>query len=103
MSPSSPISCTHDRGPGTTVCLRCRHDQWRASRRRRQKTLIQFLSLGAVGGLLGVAGVGGASTLRDRHKPVAQTGGGSVAPKTKGTEKPPTKPAEPSVVLASSA
>jgi hypothetical protein len=108
MSPSSPISCTHDRGPGTTVCLRCRHDQWRSAQRRRQKMLMQLLALGAVGGLLGVAGVSAASTLRDRHDAVTETSGGTVgaeakhAAETKRAVVPVSKPAEPAVVQASS-
>jgi hypothetical protein len=102
MSPSSPISCTHDRGPGTTVCLRCRHDQWRSAQRRRQKTLMQFLALGAVGGLLGVAGVSAASTLRDRHDSVSETSSGTVGAETKHAAVPVPKAAEPVVIQASS-
>src|SRR3954464_13578746 len=102
MSPSLPINCTHDRGPGTTVCLRCRHDHWRASQRRRQKTLMQFLALGTLGGLLGVAGVSAASTLRDRHEGLTQTSAGSIAPaaKRRATGKV-VKKVEPAIVQAS--
>jgi hypothetical protein len=75
MSPSQP-TCTHDRGRGTTVCLRCRHEQARASQRRRQKFLIQFLGFASVAAIVGVAGVGAASTLRNRD--AVTTSGGTV-------------------------
>jgi hypothetical protein len=66
MSPTSPKTCTHDRGPGTTVCLRCRHDEWQASQRRRQQMLMRVLGLGFVVGIIGMAGVAMASTIRER-------------------------------------
>jgi hypothetical protein len=62
---------------------------------------MQFLALGAVGGLLGIAGVGAASTLRDRHESV-ETSGGSVVTETKPAAKAATKQVEPSVIQASS-
>ncbi|MEO5568414.1 MAG: hypothetical protein ABIR92_07980, partial [Gemmatimonadaceae bacterium] len=68
MSPSTP-TCTHDRGRGTTVCLRCRHEEAQASQRRRQRFLMQFLGLASVAVLIGIAGIGAASTLRDKQQP----------------------------------
>ena len=45
-------SCTHDLGPGTTVCLRCRQEQRDAARANQQK-LIAMAGVAAMG-LLGV-------------------------------------------------
>ena len=64
MSPTTP-NCTHDRGRGTTVCLRCRHEQAQASSRRRQKFFMQFLGLASIVAILGVAGASAASSLRN--------------------------------------
>jgi hypothetical protein len=77
MSPSQP-TCTHDRGRGTTVCLRCRHEQAQASQRRRQKFHIQFLGAGAVVAIVGIAGVGAASTLRGGDSSAVTTSEGAV-------------------------
>jgi hypothetical protein len=87
MSPTSPTTCTHDRGRGTTVCLRCRHDQWQAAQRRRQQMLMRVIALAFVVGIIGVAGVGMAGTLRDRETP-DQAG--------TGTARATDKPAKPS-------
>src|ERR1043165_2535260 len=65
MSPSTPPTCTHDRGRGTTVCLRCRHEQAQVSARRRQRFFMQFLGLASVVAVLAIAGVSAASTLRN--------------------------------------
>jgi hypothetical protein len=62
---------------------------------------MQFLALAAVGGLLGVAGVGAASTLRDRHEAVPETGKGAITPVVKPAAKAAAKPAEPMIVQAS--
>src|SRR4051794_384429 len=79
MSPSQPAPCTHDRGPGTTVCLRCRHDQVKASQHRRQRFLMQFLGLASAAALIGFVGVGFASTLRGPRQPdVTTTSEGNV-------------------------
>lgn len=105
MSPSQP-TCTHDRGRGTTVCLRCRHEHARASQRRRQKFLIQFLGLASVAALVGVAGVSFASTLRTRD--AVTTSEGTVvdtkpAARTKSPAKAPAPKSEPVVQQSSSA
>jgi hypothetical protein len=49
---STPSTCTHDLGPGITVCLRCRQEQRDAARAQQQR----LLALGgvAVMGLLGL-------------------------------------------------
>ena len=89
----STITCTHDRGRGTTVCLRCRHDEWQASQRRRQQMLMRVLGLGSVVAIIGVAGVGAASTLRDRSgAPVTETSSGNVMLKQEGRGTAPRRP-----------
>jgi len=93
MSPSQP-TCTHDRGRGTTVCLRCRHEQARASQRRRQKFLIQFLGFASVAAIVGVAGVGAASTLRNRDS-VTTSAGTVVDTKPTARAKRPAKQLTP--------
>ena len=75
MSPTQP-TCTHERGRGTTVCLRCRHEHAQATSRRRQKFLMQFLGLASIAAIVGVAGIGAASTLR--NQPAETTSEGSL-------------------------
>lgn len=85
MSPTDPTVCTHDRGPGTTLCLRCRHDQWQALQRRRQQMLMRFLGLASIGGIIGVAGVAGAITLRGGDAAsVTETSAGSIVLRQEG-------------------
>lgn len=85
MSPTSPIICTHARGQGTTVCLRCRHDEWQASQKRRQQMLMRFLGLASVVGIIAIAGAAGAITLRGgRAAGVTETSGGTVALQQEG-------------------
>jgi hypothetical protein len=103
MSPTTP-TCTHDRGRGTTVCLRCRHEQAQASSRRRHKFLMQFLGLASVAAIIGVAGVGAASTLRNSET-AENTSEGSVSVAEKGAataaKTAPPKTAPSTVVLQS--
>ena len=49
---STPPACTHDLGPGITVCLRCRQEQRDAARAQQQR----LLAMGGVGfmGLVGL-------------------------------------------------
>jgi hypothetical protein len=51
-SSTPAVSCTHDLGPGTSVCLRCRQERRDAARARQQK-LIAISGVAAMG-LLGV-------------------------------------------------
>src|SRR5215216_4619710 len=78
MSPSAPPTCTHDRGRGTTVCLRCRHEHAQASQRKRQRFFMQFLGLASIAGILIVAGVGAASTLRSQAEVTTSEGNVTV-------------------------
>src|SRR5258708_8345092 len=85
MSPTSPIICTHDRGRGTTVCLRWRHDEWQASQKRRKEMLMRFFGLVSVVGIIGIAGAAGAITLRGGGAAsVAEPGGRTVALRQEG-------------------
>lgn len=60
MSPGQPIVCTHDLGPGTKVCLRCRQEQRQAYRARQQRLLVKG---GVIGLGLVFAYVAGASVV----------------------------------------
>jgi hypothetical protein len=54
----TPDSCPHDRRPGTTVCLHCRHAALQSIRHRRWRALLQsVVGLLVVAGLIGGAGV----------------------------------------------
>src|SRR3954464_8509511 len=102
MSPSTPPTCTHDRGRGTTVCLRCRHEQAQASAKRRQRFLMQFLGLASVAAVLAIAGVSAASTLRSRNTSET-TSEGTVVSETRPAKtvgKPAAQKAAPVVQQA---
>jgi hypothetical protein len=80
MSPTTPTTCTHDRGRGTTVRLRCRHDEWQASQKRRQQMLMRFFGLASVIGIIAIAGAAGAISLRGNSSTgAAQTSAGNVS------------------------
>src|SRR3954469_13285390 len=101
MSPTAQIICTHERGPGTTLCLRCRHDQFQATQRRRQQMLMRFLGLASVAGIIGIAGVAGAITIRGNPSNVTETSAGNVALHQEGKAKPRSpRPLTPTPVRA---
>src|SRR3954466_3315812 len=104
MSPTAPTTCTHERGPGTTMCLRCRHDQFQAMQKRRQQMLMRFLGLASVAGIIGIAGVAGAITIRGDGANVTQTSAGNVAlhqeGKTKSAAQRQPRPLAPTPVRA---
>jgi hypothetical protein len=104
MIPTSQITCTHDRGRGTIVCLRCRHDEWQAAQKRRQQMLMRILGVAAVGCLIGVAGVAGAITLREGGA-LSKTGGPSIALRQEGhpVANPLPRSSSPRVVRAMAA
>ena len=60
------VSCTHDLGPGTTVCLRCRQEERERARLRQQHLLIRAGL--AVAGLLVIV-VGGAGAMSAWRSP----------------------------------
>jgi hypothetical protein len=64
VSPTPSTSCTHDLGPGITVCLRCRQEQRDAARAKQQRLFA--LSGIATMGLLGLY-VMGASAANAWH------------------------------------
>jgi hypothetical protein len=70
-------TCTHDRGPGTTVCLHCRYEARVAARVLRQRLMLRFGAIAIVIGTLSAGGVVGASAIRGRSfkaaVPAAQT------------------------------
>lgn len=79
MSPTprnSPEVCTHERRPGTTLCLHCRHAARLAARTRRKRLMLRgsavaivIATLGAAGAL-GATAIRGRSTARDAAKPL---------------------------------
>ena len=67
MSLSTPAHCPHERRPGTTVCLHCRHEERELSRVRRQKLFAQ-IGVGMVGVIVvAIAGVAGATAIQGRR------------------------------------
>ena len=67
MSPSTPAPCNHERRPGTTVCLRCRHEARIAGRRRALSVSLRVsavvLAIASVGAIAGA----GAGALQGRQ------------------------------------
>jgi hypothetical protein len=93
MSPTTPTICTHDRGRGTTVCLRCRHDEWQASQKRRQQMLMRFFGLVSVVGIIAIAAAAGAITLRGGGSAGAtETSAGNVSLRQEGTKAAANRP-----------
>jgi hypothetical protein len=66
MSPSAPIVCTHDRGPGTTMCLRCRYEERRRAQQRMMKLLLQGTAAALAAAVVVALVVGGIGALRKR-------------------------------------
>src|SRR5450432_2413305 len=65
----APAACTHERGPGTSVCLRCRAELHAKSAARLKRTLVR---VGAVVVVIAIGvGIGGGAITMNR---------GSVAP-----------------------
>jgi hypothetical protein len=67
-------TCTHERRPGTTVCLHCLHAARVAARARRKRVVLRATAILAAVATVGAAGVLGATALRGRHRqPAAQS------------------------------
>ena len=66
MSSSTTDPCPHDRRPGTTVCLHCRHAEREAVRARRRRTFTRLAVRGLALGLVGVLGVRGLGALEGK-------------------------------------
>ena len=47
MTPRPAPDCAHERRPGTTVCLYCRAEERTVVRKRRQRSTVRLLALGA--------------------------------------------------------
>lgn len=60
----TPQVCTHERRPGTTVCLRCRHDARVAAQARRRRLAMRASAVGAAAITIVIALQAGASALR---------------------------------------
>ncbi len=63
---AAQITCNHERRPGTTVCLHCRHAERRAAGERRKKLLLRGSALAIVVAVAGVTVWMSASVLRGR-------------------------------------
>lgn len=58
--------CTHERRPGTTVCLHCRHEARLTAQARRKRLMLRGSAVAVVVAIFGVAGLLSASALRGR-------------------------------------
>ena len=66
-------SCTHERRPGTTVCLHCRHAALEAARERRQRMFLRGSAIFVMLAVFAGAGAVGATALRDRSANAAHS------------------------------
>ena len=64
--PDELASCPHDRRPGTTVCLHCRHDAFVAAQAKRKRLMLRGAALMTGVGVFVVAGALGATAIRAR-------------------------------------
>ena len=64
--PESTIVCTHERRPGTTVCLHCRHEARLAAQAKRKRLLLRGSAVSAAVLAVFVVGALGAMALRGR-------------------------------------
>src|SRR5690349_9918944 len=82
--------CTHERRPGTTVCLHCRHAERLAARARRKRFLLRASAVGIVATVFVAGGVAAAVTIR-----------GKLAPRHAARVAPVTRPTAPTIDSAS--
>ena len=75
------------------MCLRCRHEHAQATAKKRQRFFMQFLGLASIAGVLAIAGVSAASTLRN-HATSESTSEGTVVSDARPANRVATKPAE---------
>lgn len=66
MTPRSTPTCAHERRPGTTVCLRCRHEELVASRTKLRQSALKLVLTGGAAALVIGGVVSGASALMSR-------------------------------------
>lgn len=106
--PPTPPACTHDLGPGITVCLRCRQEQRDAARAHQQRLLAMsgVAFMGLVGlYIMGASAASAWNTSRDTaHVPVrasvvaSSVSGAGVRQQGEATPVAPAAPA-PAAVL----
>ena len=58
--------CPHERRPGTTVCLHCRHEELETARRRRRHVLSRVTVVALGIGICAIFGVAGANAVQSR-------------------------------------
>jgi len=100
--PSQPplTSCTHERRPGTTVCLHCRHEARLAAQARLRRLLLRGSAVAVVVGIFGVAGMLSAGALRNRSakSPDSVVHLASVTPAAQAKTDTQATPTTPAVV-----
>ncbi|GAC1650626.1 MAG: hypothetical protein NVS4B3_09700 [Gemmatimonadaceae bacterium] len=87
MSPYSHPLCPHERRPGTTVCLHCRHSERLAANVRRRALFTQIGGVVFVIGIVAAAGVAGTAALYGGRSS-SQPSAGTLAIAVSRAEKP---------------
>ena len=105
---SMPPTCTHDLGPGITICLRCRQEQRDAARAQQQRLLAisGVVFMGLVGlYIMGASAASAWSASKDTaHVPVrasvvaSSVSGSDVRLQGEATPAPAPTPATPPVL-----
>jgi hypothetical protein len=105
---SMPPTCTHDLGPGITICLRCRQEQRDAARAQQQRLLAisGVVFMGLVGlYIMGASAASAWSASKDTaHVPVrasvvaSSVSGSDVRQQGEATPAPAPAPATPTVL-----
>jgi hypothetical protein len=80
-----PSTCTHERRPGTTVCLLCRQEARLAAADRRKKMLLRGT---AVGIIVAVIALGMSNAVLSRAKSGAPPADPAAAARVQGTSAP---------------
>src|SRR5262245_38791387 len=93
--------CPHERRPGTTVCLHCRHEELETARRRRRHVLSRVTVVALGIGICAIFGVAGANAVQSRLTRSASVASGSKDARAK-REAPESNERTFSVAQASS-
>ncbi|MDB4877788.1 MAG: hypothetical protein JWM41_4234 [Gemmatimonadetes bacterium] len=96
----SEVICTHERRPGTTVCLHCRHAARVATQAKRKRLLLRGSAVGIVFATFIAAGLLGATAIRGKARragdkttqvvtPVAEASAPAATPADSTAASPP--------------
>ncbi|HET7623287.1 MAG TPA: hypothetical protein VFK39_15380 [Gemmatimonadaceae bacterium] len=80
MSPATQAPCNHERRPGTTICLRCRHEERVARRRRALSTSLRVSAVVLALATMGAIASSGAEALQGRQLFAMRTAQPEAAP-----------------------